>query len=93
MKMISVICFCDSTDLFTEEEIMQENLCDLDFPELIVRAWYVLNKKVLDSKTAHWLGVPEEQCTFDLWLKEASTAMDTDGLYDFAIAHGFRATR
>lgn len=93
-KMIPVCVYCDSTDLFTEDEIMQENLCDLDFPEYIVRAWYEAHKKELDETTAADLRIPLSECNFYIWFNEVSTAIDTDGLFDWAIKnYGFHAQR
>lgn len=93
-EMIPVCVYCDSTDLFTEEEIMQENLCDLDFPEYIVRAWYEEHKADFDEDTAHELKIPLSECNFYIWFNEVSTAIDTDGLYDWAIKnYGFHAKR
>ena len=93
-KMISVCVYCDSTDLFTEEEIMQDNLCDLDFPEYIVRAWYEEHKQAMDADTAAELRIPLSECNFEKWFNEVSTAIDTDGLFDWAIQnYGFHAQR
>ena len=93
-KMLVVCVYCDSTDLFTEEEIMQENLCDLEFPEEVVRGWYEAHKKELDETTAYDLKIPLSECTFEKWFDEVSTAIDTDGLFDWAIQnYGFHAQR
>lgn len=92
-NMLSVCVYCDSTDLYTEEEIMSENLTDLLFPEHIVRAWYETHKQELDDETMHELHVSKDECSFELWYRDVSTAMDTDGLYDFAKQMGFTATR
>ena len=73
--------YCDSTDLFTEEEITSENLCDLCFPERIVRDWYEQHKTDFDYDTAEWLQIPLDECTFELWVNEAYTAESTDGVY------------
>lgn len=93
-KMISVCVYCDSTDLYTEEEIMQDNLCDLDFPEYIVRAWYEKDKRGHDEETIDWTGCALCDCTFERWYDDAYTADSTDGLFDWAINnYGFHAQR
>ena len=91
--MIEVCIYCDSTDLYTEEEIETENLCYLEFPEKIVREWYKQSEQLFVSDTARELRIPESEATFEKWLADVYTADDTDGLYDFARAKGFQARR
>lgn len=91
--MIPVCVYKDSTDLFTEEEILRDNLTDLLFPKSIVVEWYERHKEDLDATTAHELGIPLSECNFDRWYNEVSTAIDTDGLYVFALYRRFRAMR
>ena len=80
-KSLMEICvYCSSTDLYTQEEIDSENLTYLEFPDYIVRAFYML-----DCRDASEEG-------FKKWLSEY-TADDTDGLYFFAKTHGYAATR
>ena len=91
-NLIPVTVYCDSTDLYTEDEIMRENLCELDFPEEIVREWVWLTaapgeiERLSNNENGYdW---------FDQWYYEESTADDTDGLYDFAISrYGYLAPR
>ena len=85
--------YCDSTGLYTDEECFDDNLCDLYFPEWIVREWYKTNECDLVYITMRELHIPESEVTFEKWFYEASTAMDTDGLYDFALERGFKAER
>ena len=83
-NMITVTLYCDSTDLYTEDEIMQENLCDLEFPEEIVRAWYKAHEAQFIEEQRQELGKYTEP-SFETWLHLVYTADDFDGLYDFAI--------
>lgn len=92
-KLIPVCVYCDSTDLYSEDEIAVENLTDLLFPERIVRAWYEAHKSEFDDETSYELDIPEPECDFQKWYEEVYTAIDTDGLYDFAIQMGFTPTR
>lgn len=77
-KALPICVYCDSTDLYTEEEILLENLTDLFFPEHIVREWH---------------SVIKSESPFEEWYNDICTAEDTDGLYDFARSRGFSATR
>lgn len=83
--------YADQTGLFSEEEIMDDNWCELDIPEEILRKWYEVNN--LADDTANYLGKPIEECTFENWLNEVSQGDDTDGLYDFAVRNGWTPPR
>lgn len=91
-EMLSVCVYCDSTGLYTDEECFDDNLCDLYFPEEIVREWYAENEEDFVKETMDELGCSEEQATFSAWF-EVYTADDTDGLYRFALQRGFKAER
>lgn len=91
-KLIPVTVYCDSTDLYTEEEVMQENLCELYFPEEIVRAWYEADITAHEEDQKAELG-PNTVCSFETWLRDVYTADGTDGLYQFAVDHGFQPER
>ena len=77
---VEVCVYCDSTDLYTEEECDRDNLTYLGFPEKIVKEWF--DKQGFFCYT-----------NFDKWLYEEYTADDTDGLYWYAIDCGFKAER
>lgn len=88
-ELIPVCVYADSTGLYTEEEYLYWNLCDIMFPKWIVMKWYEGCKKTFKRKTAYELGVPESEVTFDMWYNDVYTADDTEGLYDFAVGFGF----
>ena len=54
-----------------------DNMIEIEFPRSIVEAWYNLDPDSFSGKD------------FDDWFFNESTADDTDGLYDFAVEHGF----
>lgn len=54
-----------------------DNLMELAFPRSIVEAWYNMDPDSFNGED------------FDDWINNESTADDTDGLYDFAVEHGF----
>lgn len=83
-NLIPVTVYCDSTDLYTEEEIMRENLCELLFPKEIVKEWVWLTAP--PGEIERLSGNENGYDWFDQWYYEESTADDTDGLYDFAIS-------
>lgn len=69
------------TPYFTKYEMdydeVGEPLMELMFPRSIVEAWYNQCPEEFVGKD------------FDDWFFNESTADDTDGLYDFAVEHGF----
>lgn len=83
--------YADQTGLFSEEEIMEDNWCELDIPEEILRKWYEVND--LAEGTAYELGKPIEDVTFEDWYNEVSWGGDTDGLFDFAVRNGWTPPR
>ena len=78
---IRVTVYCDSTPLFSPEEIEWDNLCDLIFPKKLVRDFY----------RDKWEG-GNIDVDFDEWL-DNYTADDTDGLYAYCVRNGFTAQR
>lgn len=54
-----------------------DNMMEVEFPRSIVEAWYNRCPEGFDGED------------FDDWFFNESTADDTDGLYDFAVEHGF----
>ena len=92
-KMVLVGLYCDTTGLYNEDEMSKDNLCELLFPEKIVKDWYYKNVDKFSEETASELSVSLEECTFDMWFEDVYTADDMDGLYEFAMDHGFKAVR
>lgn len=80
MANLLVELYCDSTDLYTEEEMDADNICILLFPEWIVREYY--RQKVKSSADS-----------FEEWFISGETLDALDGLYTFAKQLGFQATR
>ena len=78
-KMIYVCIYCDTTPWYTEEEMCESNLCDLLFPERMVKDFYAEMGGDLQD--------------FAKWLEEEYTADDTDGLWEFCRRRGFVAVR
>ncbi|MBR5879001.1 MAG: hypothetical protein IKY91_05565 [Akkermansia sp.] len=81
--LIPICVYCDSTPLYTESEILSDNLTDLLFPEVLVREWYastIASDNIVGGD-------------FENWLENESTADDTDGLYAYALSRGFSAER
>ena len=91
MKMVNIGMYADQTGLYTEDELSEDNWCDLYIPERIVRQWYEVNN--LAEETADELGIPIEEATFERWLNEVSNGDDTDGLYLYSIANGYTPKR
>ena len=89
-KMIEVGIYADQTGLFSENELSDENWCEMLFPEWLVRKWFEKNQ--LANETAQELKIPAEEATFELWLSEVSYGGDTDGLYLYALQHGVTPT-
>ena len=81
--MLRVLVYADNTGLFTEEEIMQDNCCDLLFPRWMVEEFY--NTFTDEHYKKHY--------PFNVWFNEEYTADDTNGLYAFCKERGFTAQR
>ena len=86
MEMISVCIYCDTTPWYTEEEMNEDNLCDLDFPRDLVELFYYEN----GNDQHNIFGKPKD---FDDWYNNIYCADDTDGLFAFCERHGFIARR
>lgn len=80
-EMLTVTIYVDTVTDYTEEMrndlFPYDNMINLQFPRSIVEAWYNRCPEDFDGEN------------FDDWLFNESTADDTDGLYDFAVEHGF----
>ena len=84
-RMISISVYKDSTGLYTEEEIQDDNLVDLYFPESIVADYVGSNEGwTHDDLLEHKLRL--------LFLPNY-TADDTVGLVDFAKERGFEVSK
>ena len=81
-EMLRVCVYADTTGLFTEEEILSDNLCELLFPRHLVEEWYNLFSDEYKRKYS-----------FDNWYYEEYTADETDGFYTFCVLSGFYAQR
>lgn len=79
LKKYDIAVFCDSTDLYTDEEIEVDNLTSLEFPRYIIVGY--LNQ--------HNVSQP---MSFDEFLEEY-TATTTEFLYDYAKSKGYQAKR
>lgn len=77
-ETVDVTVYCDSTDLFTEEECEKENLCELTFPRYIV-----------ESYARRYM---PESMDLDNWLEEY-TADEAEDLYWYAVRLGYKAKR
>ena len=89
-KMLTPVMYTCNTYLFNEDDIDNtEPLCSLAIPEWIVRGYYNYYPEFA-KETAHELNIPVEQATFERWYNEVYTAEDMDGLYDYALKHGFQ---
>lgn len=83
--MITVTVFCDTTGLYTEEEMDNDPLCDLRFPRKIVSEWY--KKCYLPT-----VGVDDCPPSLETFLG-CYSADDTDTLFDYAVKRGFAPKR
>ena len=86
MDMIRVCIYCDTTPWYTQEEMNEDNLCDLLFPRKLVEDFY----NSTDASDGNCFGKPKD---FADWLDNYYTADDTDGLFAYCQAHGFTAQR
>lgn len=87
--MIEMTVFCDSTELFTEDECNVDNLAYINFPRNIVQKYF---DELCIGGRLDGLQINGHDITFEEWLEEY-TADDTDDLYDFAIAEGYHPKR
>lgn len=78
--LLYMTIYCDTTGLYTEDEINKDNLTEIAFPRWIVKEWFEQS----DEK---------ELYSFEKWLEELYDADSTDGLYQFALDRGFRGIR
>lgn len=74
-----ITIYKDATPWYTEEEIMEDNMCELMFPRKMVQEFYISNGGDLNS--------------FVEWIQDLYTADEMDGLYYFCVDRGFRAIR
>ena len=74
-----VTIYKDATPWYTEEEIAEDNMCELMFPRKMVQDFYIANGGSINS--------------FVEWIQDLYTADEMDGLYYFCVDRGFRAIR
>lgn len=70
--------YCDTTGLYTEDEMNMGNMAGLEFPTEIVREYF--NEQY-------------SEMSFDFWYKEYYTCDDTEELYAFATERGYYAPK
>lgn len=86
-----VCLYCDSTGLFSEEECDEDNLCDMLFPQEILREWYRTNEDAFMEASPEVIKGKLQEMKDDAWkywFDFYSTAEDTDGLFQFALDRG-----
>ena len=79
----------DTTGLFTEEEILEDNIADLEFPKEIVKRYFM--EKCLEDFRGDNNAVSDEGL-YQEWLDEY-TCDDTEELVLFAKENGFEVKR
>lgn len=88
-KLILVGVYKDTTDLFTEDEILDDNTVDLEFPEDIVKRYF--KEKCLEDFRGDDDTISDEGL-YQEWMDE-NTCDDTDGLVQFARENGWEVKR
>ncbi len=92
--MMPVTIFRDSTDLYTEDEIEEDNLITVEVPSAIIvdyfREYILDNTPYCDIKQCE--EVAKKDPTFDEWYN-SYTADETTDLYRFAKERGYTITR
>ena len=74
-----VSVYCDTTPWYTEEEISENNVCDMVFPHKMVQEFYNT--------------IPDMPWSFEEWISDEYTCDDTIGLFEFCKQRGFIAVR
>lgn len=92
-EMIFVTVWADSTHQYTEMECDRGNMVDIELPRRIVYNYYKANEAEFVAETADELRISPAECTFDKWIQSVYTCMDTDGLFDYAVRHGYEWKR
>ena len=77
--MMYMTVFCDTTPWYTDEEIAEDNMCDLQFPRKMVQEYYISTGGSIYN--------------FVEWVQDIYTADDTDGLFSFCADRGYIAMR
>lgn len=88
-EMIYITMYADDTGLFSEYECNRDNTVGFDVPRWILEDWYKQDEKVNKEETMDVLDVPEEEATFDKWIKEVYTHDAFIGFYEFCLIKGF----
>ena len=78
--MMEMTVYCDTTPWFSDEEMLRDNMCEMQFPRKMVQEFYI----------KHCGGSIN---SFVEWLQDEYTADDTDGLFAYCEDHGFIAMR
>ena len=88
-EMIYITMYADDIGLFSEYECNRDNTVGFDVPRWILEDWYKQDEKVNKEETMDVLDVPEEEATFDKWIKEVYTHDTFIGFYEFCLIKGF----
>lgn len=88
-ELMLVGVYKDTCDLFTEDEILDDNTVDLWFPKELVKR-YFMEKCLEDFRGDD--GTISDEGLYQEWLDEY-TCDDTDGLVQFARENGFEVKR
>ena len=88
-EMIYITMYADDTGLFSEYECNRDNTVGFDVPRWILEDWYKQYEILNKDSTMIELGVPEEEATFDKWIKEVCTHDDFIGFYEFCLIKAF----
>ena len=88
-EMMYVTMYADDTGLFSETECDKDNTVGFNIPRWILEDWYKENEDLNKEQTMDELGVPEEEATFDKWIKEVYIHDELIGFYNFCIIKGF----
>lgn len=90
MNMVSIEIYADSTGQYTDCECNYCNCVEIEIPKSIVKDWF--NQEIygsfftiLDDEEYQ----DDTEILFDTWLGYYYTCDDTDGLYQFAVEHGY----
>lgn len=92
-EMILMTVWADTTGQYTEEECNFDNMCIIELPRRIVYSYYKVHEADFVAETMAELSIPKAECTFDKWVNNVYTCEDTDGLFQYAVIHGYRWQR
>ena len=88
-KLIKVSVYKDTTGLFTEEEILEDNIMDIELPEGIVKRYFI--ECCLEDFRSKNDTVSEDEL-YQEWMG-VNICDDMDGLVEFARKNGWEVKR